>query len=72
MAKDDVIEFEGTVVEALPSATFKVKLPNGHIVTARISGTLRVNYIRILPGDRVTVEVSVYDLTKGRITWRAK
>ena len=70
--KDDVIEFEGTVVEALPSATFKVKLPNGHIVTARISGKLRVNYIRILPGDRVTVEVSVYDLTKGRITWRAK
>ena len=63
MAKDDVIEFEGTVVEALPSATFKVKLPNGHIVTARISGKLRVNYIRILPGDRVTVEVSVYDLT---------
>ena len=72
MAQDDVIEFEGTVVEALPSATFKVKLPNGHIVTARISGKLRVNYIRILPGDRVTVEVSVYDLTKGRITWRAK
>ena len=72
MAKDDVIEFEGTVVEALPSATFKVKLPNGHIVTARISGKLRVNYIRILPGDRVTIEVSVYDLTKGRITWRAK
>ena len=72
MAKDDVIEFEGTVVEALPSATFKVKLSNGHIVTARISGKLRVNYIRILPGDRVTVEVSVYDLTKGRITWRAK
>ena len=57
MPKDDVIEFEGTVVEALPSATFKVKLPNGHIVTARISGKLRVNYIRILPGDRVTVEV---------------
>ena len=72
MSKDDVIELEGTVVEALPSATFKVKLPNGHIVTARISGKLRVNYIRILPGDRVTVEVSVYDLTKGRITWRAK
>ena len=72
MSKDDVIEFEGTVVEALPSATFKVKLPNGHIVTARISGKLRVNYIRILPGDRVTVEVSVYDLTKGRITWRKK
>ena len=72
MPKDDVIEFEGTVVEALPSATFKVKLPNDHIVTARISGKLRVNYIRILPGDRVTVEVSVYDLTKGRITWRKR
>ena len=70
--KDDVIEFEGTVVEALPNATFKVKLPNGHIVTAHISGKLRMNYIRILPGDKVTVEVSVYDLNKGRITWRAK
>ena len=70
--KDDVIEFEGVVVEALPNATFKVKLPNGHIVTAHISGKLRMNYIRILPGDKVTVEVSVYDLTKGRITWRAK
>ena len=70
--KDDVIEFEGTVVEALPSATFKVKLPNGHIVTARISGKLRVNYIRILPGDSVTLEMSPYDLTKGRIIWRAK
>ena len=73
MAKDDLIEFEdGVVVEALPNATFKVKLPNGHLVTAHISGKLRMNYIRILPGDRVTVEVSVYDLTKGRITWRAK
>ena len=70
--KDDVIEFEGVVVEALPNATFKVKLPNGHMVTAHISGKLRMNYIRILPGDRVTIEVSVYDLTKGRITWRAK
>ena len=70
--KDDVIEFEGVVVEALPNATFKVKLPNGHIVTAHISGKLRMNYIRILPGDRVTIEVSVYDLNKGRITWRAK
>ena len=72
VAKDDVIEFEGTVVEALPNATFKVKLPNEHIVTAHISGKLRMNYIRILPGDRVTIEVSVYDLNKGRITWRAK
>ena len=72
MAKDDVIEFEGTVVEALPNATFKVQLPNGHIVTAHISGKLRINYIRVLPGDHVTVEVSVYDLTKGRITWRSK
>ena len=70
--KDDVIEFEGTVIEALPNANFKVKLPNGHLVNAHISGKLRMNYIRILPGDRVTVEVSVYDLTKGRITWRAK
>ena len=72
MAKDDVIEFEGVVVEALPNATFKVKLPNEHIVTAHISGKLRMNYIRILPGDRVTIEISVYDLNKGRITWRAK
>ncbi len=72
MAKDNVVEFEGVVVEALPNATFKVKLPNGHIITAHISGKLRLNYIRILPGDKVTVEVSVYDLSKGRITWRAK
>ena len=73
MPKDDVIEFEdGVVLEALPNANFKVKLPNGHIVTAHISGKLRMNYIKILPGDRVTIEVSVYDLTKGRITWRAK
>ncbi len=72
LAKDDVIEFEGTVTEALPNATFRVKLPNGHIVTAHISGRLRMHYIRILPGDRVTVEVSVYDLSKGRITWRVK
>ena len=72
MPKDDVIEYEGKVVEALPNANFKVKLPNGHIVTAHISGKLRMNYIKILPGDRVTIEVSVYDLTKGRITWRAK
>ena len=72
MAKDDVIEFEGEVVEALPNATFKVRLPNGHVVTAHISGKLRMIYIRILPGDRVTIEVSVYDLDKGRITWRSK
>lgn len=72
MAKDDVIEFEGVVTEALPNATFKVKLPNGHIVTAHISGKLRMNYIRILPGDKVTIEVSIYDLSKGRITWRSK
>ena len=72
MPKDDVIEFEGVVVEALPNANFKVKLPNGHIVTAHISGKLRMNYIKILPGDKVTIEVSVYDLNKGRITWRAK
>ncbi len=72
MPKDDVIEFEGVVTEALPNTTFRVKLPNGHLVTAKISGKLRMNYIRILPGDKVTVEVSVYDLTKGRITWRSK
>ena len=72
MPKDDVIEFEGTVVEVLPNAVFKVQLPNGHIVTAHLSGKLRMNYIRILQGDHVTVEVSVYDLTKGRITWRSK
>ena len=72
MPKDDVIEFEGEVVEVLPNAVFKVKLPNGHVVTAHLSGKLRMNYIRILPGDKVTIEVSVYDLNKGRITWRAK
>ena len=72
MAKDDVIEFEGVVEEALPNAYFRVRLPNGHVVTAHISGKLRMNYIRILPGDRVTIEVSVYDLDKGRITWRSK
>ena len=67
-----MIEFEGVVVEAMPNATFKVKLPNEHIVTAHISGKLRMNYIKILPGDKVTIEVSIYDPTKGRITWRAK
>lgn len=72
LPKVDVIEFEGVVEEALPNATFKVRLPNGHQVVAHISGKLRLNYIRILPGDHVTVEVSVYDLGKGRITWRSK
>ena len=68
----DVIEIEGTVVDALPNATFKVELPNGHQILAHISGRLRMNFIRILPGDKVTVEMSPYDLTKGRITWRSK
>ena len=72
MPKDDVIEFEGTVVEALPNATFKVKLPNDMIVTAHISGKLRMNYIKILPGDNVKIEVSIYDPTKGRITFSAR
>ena len=72
MPKDDVIEFEGIVTEVLPNTVFKVKLSNGHMVTAHISGKMRLNFIRILPGDKVTVEVSVYDLTKGRITFRAK
>ena len=72
MAKEDVIEIEGTVVDALPNAQFKVELPNGHQILAHISGKLRMNYIRILPGDKVTVEMSPYDLTKGRITWRSK
>ena len=72
MAKDDVIEIEGTVLEALPNAAFTVELPNGHKILAHISGKLRMNFIRILPGDKVTVEMSPYDLTKGRITWRSK
>ncbi|MBQ5323139.1 MAG: translation initiation factor IF-1 [Oscillospiraceae bacterium] len=72
MAKEDVIEIEGTVVDSLPNAQFKVELPNGHQILAHISGKLRMNYIRILPGDKVTVEMSPYDLTKGRITWRSK
>ncbi|MDD4689110.1 MAG: translation initiation factor IF-1 [Eubacteriales bacterium] len=72
MAKDDVLELEGTVVEALPNAMFKVELENGHQILAHISGKLRMNFIRILPGDKVTIEMSPYDLTKGRITWRAK
>lgn len=70
--KDDVIEVEGTVVDALPNAIFKVRLENGHEILAHISGKLRMNYIRILPGDTVTIELSPYDLTRGRITWRNK
>ena len=72
MPKDDVIEVEGTVVEALPNTNFKVELENGHQILAHISGKLRMNYIKILPGDKVKVELSPYDLSKGRITWRAK
>ena len=72
MAKSDVIEVEGVVLEALPNATFKVELHNGHKVLAHISGKLRMNFIRILPGDKVTLELSPYDLTRGRITWRGK
>ena len=72
MAKEDVIEVEGVVVDALPNTIFKVRLHNGHEIMAHISGKLRMNYIRILPGDRVTVELSTYDLSKGRITWRKK
>lgn len=72
MSKEDVIELEGTITEALPNATFKVELSNGHVILGHVSGKLRMNYIRIVPGDKVTVEMSPYDLTKGRITWRAK
>ncbi|AAM25412.1 MAG: Translation initiation factor IF-1 [Caldanaerobacter subterraneus] len=72
MAKDDVIEVEGTVIEALPNAMFQVQLDNGHKVLAHVSGKLRMNFIRILPGDRVKVELSPYDLTRGRIVWRGK
>ena len=72
MSKTDVVEIEGTVVEKLPNAMFQVELENGHKVNARISGKLRMNYIRILPGDKVTVELSPYDLNNGRITWRSK
>ena len=72
MAKDDVIELEGTVIEALPNAMFQVELPNGHKILAHISGKLRMNFIRILPCDKVTVQMSPYDLTRGRITWRSK
>ena len=72
MAKEDVIEVEGTVVEALPNTNFKVELENGHQILAHISGKLRMNYIKILPGDKVKVELSPYDLNRGRITWIAK
>ena len=72
MSKEDVIEIEGTVIEALPNANFQVELANGHKILAHVSGKLRMNYIRIVPGYKVTVEMSPYDLSKGRITWRAK
>jgi translation initiation factor IF-1 len=72
LGKEDTIEMEGEVLENLPNATFKVKLENDHIVLGYISGKMRMNYIRILPGDKVTVEISPYDLSKGRITFRAK
>lgn len=72
MSKEDVIEVEGKVLEAMPNAMFKVILENGHQILAHISGKLRMHYIRILPGDKVTVEMSPYDLTRGRITWRGK
>ena len=72
MSKADVIEIEGVVVEKLPNAMFKVELENGHIVLAHISGKVRMNFIKILPGDKVTLEMSPYDLSKGRIIWRDK
>jgi len=72
VAKDDVIEIEGIVVETLPNAMFKVELENGHVVLAHVSGKIRMHYIRILPGDKVTVELSPYDLSRGRITYRFK
>lgn len=72
MSKSDLIEVEGTVTESFPNAMFEVELPNGHKILAHISGKLRMNYIRILPGDKVTIELSPYDLTRGRITWRGK
>jgi len=72
MSKEDTIEVEGIVVDTLPNAVFKVKLENGHEITAHISGKLRQNYIKILTGDRVTIELSPYDLSRGRITWRGK
>ncbi len=72
MAKDNVIEMEGTIIEKLPNAMFQVELENGHKILAHISGKLRMNFIRIIPGDKVKVEMSPYDLTKGRITWSDK
>ena len=72
MSKDDVIETEGRVIECLPNANFKVQLSNGHMITAYISGKLRMNYIRIIEGDNVKIEMSPYDLSRGRITWRSK
>ena len=72
LAKSDMIEVEGVVVESLPNTTFQVDIGNGHTILAHISGKLRMNFIRILPGDKVTVEMSPYDLTRGRITWRTK
>ena len=72
MAKDDMIEVEGVVLESLPNTTFQVDIGNGHTILAHIYGKLRMNFIRILPGDKVTVEMSPYDLTRGRITWRSK
>ncbi|MBQ3425440.1 MAG: translation initiation factor IF-1 [Clostridia bacterium] len=72
MSKSDVIEVEGVVTEAYPNAMFEVQLPNGHKILAHVSGKMRMNYIRIYPGDKVTIELSPYDLTRGRITWRSK
>ena len=72
MAKEDMIEVEGTVIEALPNAMFKVEITGGHVINAHISGKLRMNFIKIVPGDKVTLELSPYDLTKGRIIWRDK
>ncbi len=72
MAKEDAIEVEGKVIETLPNAMFRVELDNGHVVLAHISGKMRMHYIKILPGDKVTVELSPYDLTRGRITYRHK
>ncbi|MCL2078221.1 MAG: translation initiation factor IF-1 [Oscillospiraceae bacterium] len=72
MPKEDMIELEGTVVDSLPNTMFHVDIGNGHVILAHISGKLRMNFIRILPGDKVTVQMSPYDLTRGRITWRSK
>ena len=72
MSKSDVIEVDGVVTESYPNAMFEVQLPNGHKILAHVSGKMRMNYIRIYPGDKVTIELSPYDLTRGRITWRSK